>query len=253
MTLHATTQRDRLVFLLLRETGARLNEILSLTAGGYRKARDRYQAYVVNKGSYGREEKLIRLTPAVEAALVRYVRTERAKHDASRRKRLEDLDDADPIFLTRRRTAYNRGAFYHHWRWLFAARPRQKEGKQVLQPLEFTPHDIRHLHVTETLTKIKKKCTGNAERERILRRGLQRRMAWRSPLTIQCYDHSFTEQEDMEAYDAFQREVEREQEESRIVAKESTTSRTTEISFESPQSKAMRQAAADLEFWKDDP
>jgi integrase len=181
------------------------------------------------------------------------VRTERARHDSSRRKRLEDLDDADPIFLTRRHTAYNRGAFYHHWKRLFAARPRQKEGKQVLQPLEFSPHDIRHLHVTESLTKIKQKCIGNAERERILRRGLQRRMAWRSPLTIQCYDHSFTEQEDLEAYDAFQCEVEQEQTESRVLAKKSTKTRSTEVSSESSQSKAMRQAAADLEFWKDDP
>lgn len=55
MTEHASTQRDRLILLLLRQTGARLNEILSLTAGGYRKAKGPYQAYVVNKGSYGRE------------------------------------------------------------------------------------------------------------------------------------------------------------------------------------------------------
>ncbi len=252
MMLHASTQRDRLVFLLLRQTGARLNEVLSLTAGGYRKAKDPYKAYVVNKGSYGREEKLIRLTSAIEAALVRYVRTERARHDSSGRKRLQDLDDADPIFLTRRHTAYNREAFYYHWRRLFAARPRQKEGKQVLQPLEFTPHDIRHLHVTEWLTKIKKKCIGNTERARILRQGLQRRMAWRSPLTIQCYDHSFTEHEQEEAFDTFQREVEQEQEEPRVVTKRSMKTRSMEVSSESPQSKAMRQAAADLEFWRDD-
>ena len=252
MMSHASTQRDRLVFLLLRQTGARLNEILSLTAGGYRKAKGPYRAYVVNKGSYGREEKLIRLTPAIEAALVRYVRTERARHDLSRRKRLQDLDDADPIFLTRRHTAYNRVAFYHHWRQLFAARPRQKEGKQVLQPLDFTPHDIRHLYVTEWLTKIKKKCIGDIERASILRQGLQRRMAWRSPRTIECYDHSFTEQEQEEALDTFQREVEQEQEEPSVATKRSMKTRSTEVSSESPQSKAMRQAAADLEFWKDD-
>lgn len=181
------------------------------------------------------------------------MRTERARHDALRRKRLGDLHDADPIFLTRRRTPYNRDAFYYHWRRLFAARPEQKEGEQVLQPLEFTPHDIRHLYVTEWLTKIKKKCVRDAERARVLRQGLQRRMAWRSPLTIQCYDHSFTEQEEEEAYDAFQREVEQEQAEACIVAKQSTKTRSTEVSSESPQSKAMRQAAADLEFWKDDP
>jgi hypothetical protein len=67
MTLHATTQRDRLVFMILRETGARLSEILTMTAGGYHKAKDPYQTYVTNKGSYGREEKLLRLTPPIEA------------------------------------------------------------------------------------------------------------------------------------------------------------------------------------------
>jgi hypothetical protein len=37
MTHHAPTQRDRLVLLLLRETGARLSEILCFTAGGIAK------------------------------------------------------------------------------------------------------------------------------------------------------------------------------------------------------------------------
>jgi integrase len=151
MTMHASTQRDRLVFLLLRETGARLSEILSMTAGGYRKAKDPYQAYIMNKGSYGREEKLISMTPSIEAALVRYVRTERAKLDPKGRKRLSQLEDSDPIFLTRRRTPYTRDAFYHHWRKLFATRPPQKEGEQELPLLEYTPHDMRHLRVTVCL------------------------------------------------------------------------------------------------------
>jgi len=45
MIQHIPTQRDRLVLLLLRYTGARLHEILGLTAGGYRKAKDPCQAY----------------------------------------------------------------------------------------------------------------------------------------------------------------------------------------------------------------
>jgi hypothetical protein len=148
MTRHTTTLRDKVVFLLLRYTGARLSEILSLTAGGYRKAKDPYQAYVRNKGSHGREEKVIRLTPAIEAALVRYVRTERVKYDPLGRKRLEDLDDTDPIFLTRRQTPYDREAFYHHWRTLYAALPAHVPEASEDAPAEsiaFNAHDIRHL------------------------------------------------------------------------------------------------------------
>src|SRR5436305_2049606 len=40
MTLHATTQRDRLVVMMLRETGARIREVLSMTEGRFRKAND---------------------------------------------------------------------------------------------------------------------------------------------------------------------------------------------------------------------
>jgi hypothetical protein len=190
MTVHAYTQRDRLVFLILRETGARLNEILSMTAGGIRRAKDPYQVYVRNKGSYGREEKLIRLSQPLEAALIRYVRTERAKLDPKGHKRLSQLENTDPIFLTRRRTPYGSDAFRHHWRKLFAARPPQKDEQsgRELPFLEFTPHDMRHLCVTSWLSEIRK--IQDADRVQRLRRCVQHRMAWRSPLTILCYDHS---------------------------------------------------------------
>lgn len=42
-------------------------------------------AYITNKGSYGREEKLIRLSPPIEAALVRYVRDSRGPGSTHRR------------------------------------------------------------------------------------------------------------------------------------------------------------------------
>lgn len=250
MTMHTSTMRDRLVFMILRETGARLSEILSMTAGGFRKAKDPYQAYITNKGSYGREEKLIRLTPPIEAALVRYVRTERAKLDPQARKHLSQLDDTDPIFLTRRGTPYNRDAFYHNWRKLYAARPPQKEGEQELPPLEYTPHDMRHLRVTVWLTSIRK--IKDADRAQMLRRCVQRRMAWRNPLTILCYDHSFTEQEDEEAFAHFQQETERQAEVSAAVAPLTTKTQRQEPSPVPQQSKAQLQALADLEFWKDE-
>ena len=250
MTVHASTQRDRLVFMILRETGARLSEVLTMTAGGYRKAKDPYQVYITNKGSYGREEKLIRLSPPIEAALVRYVRTERAKLDPKGRKRLSQLDDTDPIFLTLRRTPYTRDAFYFHWRKLYSTRPPQKEGERELPSLEYTPHDMRHLRVTIWLTNIRK--IKDADHAQILRRCVQRRMAWRDPLTILCYDHSFTEQEDEEAFAAFQQQTERQAEISGAVAPLMVKVQPQGQPSEPQQSATMLQALADLEFWKDE-
>lgn len=252
MTRHASTQRDRLVLMILRETGARLSEILFMTAGGFRKAKDPYQAYITNKGSYGREEKLIRLTKPIEAALVRYVRTERARLDPKGRKRLSQLDDTDPIFLTRRRTPYTRDAFYHNWRKLYAARPLQKEGDRELPSLEYTPHDMRHLRVTVWLTAIRK--VKDADRAQMLRRCVQRRMAWRDPLTILCYDHSFTEQEDEEVFaETFQRKTERQAEVCAAGASVTIKTQPQEPSLVPQHSAVMLQALADLEFWKDEP
>jgi hypothetical protein len=239
-----------LVFLILRETGARLSEVLSMTAGGCRKAKDPYQAYIRNKGSYGREEKLSRLSQPLEAALVRYVRTERAKLDPKGHKRLSQLEDTEPIFLTRHRTPYGPDAFRHHWRKLFAARPLQKDGEMELPRLEYTPHDMRHLRVTGWLSEIRK--IQDADRVQRLRRCVQRRMAWRSPLTILCYDHSFTEYEEEKDFaETFQRKTER-QAEALAGALKPTMKEQTPAQAPAPQqSAAMRQAIADLEFWKD--
>lgn len=252
MTCHATTQRDRLVFMILRETGARLSEVLTMTAGGYHKAKDPYQAYIIDKGSYGREEKLIRLSPPIEAALVRYVRTERAKIDPQRRKRLSQLEDTDPIFLTRRGTPYDRDAFYFHWRRLYANRPPQKDEKTGETPpfLEFTAHDMRHLRVTAWLANIRK--VEDADRAQRLRRCVQRHMAWKSPLTIFCYDHSFTEREEDEEWAAFQQSTEREVEEVHVIPASSATPPTASPP-QCHQSAAAQQALADLAFWEDRP
>ena len=101
---HARTQRDRVILMLLNYTGARLSEILGLTAGGYRKAKHACRAKVTDKGSCGREEKTIYFTPAIERALIQYIRTERARHDPRGRKRIDQLADNEPLFLTRRGT-----------------------------------------------------------------------------------------------------------------------------------------------------
>ncbi|HLG78384.1 MAG TPA: hypothetical protein VKX46_18360, partial [Ktedonobacteraceae bacterium] len=115
MIKHATFQRDQVILLLVRQTGARISEVLEMTVGGYRAARHAGRALVKNKGSRGCEDKTIHFTISVERHLLDYIRTERARHDPQRRKRLEDLNDGDPLFLTRGGKPYNRHAFYHHW------------------------------------------------------------------------------------------------------------------------------------------
>ncbi len=257
MIQHIPTQRDRLVLLLLRYTGARLHEILSVTAGGYRKAKDPCQAYVLNKGSLGREEKLIRFPQAIEAALVRYIRSERAQSDSLGRRDLCELEETDPIFLTNKGTSYSRTAFYFHWRrWYTAMKQdhRRKTSDSHGTPalsFEFTPHDIRHLRVTEWMTHINKQCIGNEPRKQLLRRGMQRWMGWRSEQTIACYDHSFTEREAEEAFDAFQREVEHSELPQERRANSSPSRQEQDIQHS--QNIVMQQASLELAFWEDTP
>ena len=168
MITHASFLRDKVVLLLLRTTGARLSEILDLTAGGYRKESNVERALVTNKGSRGREEKTIYFTETITTALHKYIRTERARHDPSGRKRLAELEDTDPIFLTERGTPYAREAFYYHWNKLFKnaqAHDRNKhkpENNAIFSLIEFTPHDLRHLHVTRNMAKIEAKAKGDA-------------------------------------------------------------------------------------------
>jgi integrase len=207
MIRQATTQRDRVILMLLNYTGARLSEILGLTAGGYRKDKHACRAKVTDKGSCGREEKTIYFTPAIERALMQYIRTERARHDPHGRKRLDQLADNEPLFLTRRGTAYQRGSFYYHWRVWLAAVPPDKYTEK-LGPVTFTPHDIRHAYVTFMMRQMKQRYKEDAEKLSTLREIFQQRMAWRSPLTIKCYDHSDSQREKLEQFDEFLEELE---------------------------------------------
>jgi site-specific recombinase XerD len=190
MIQHATFLRDKVILLLLRQTGARLSEIVEMTVGGYQRVPHPERALVKNKGSRGREEKTVYFTPVIEEQLIKYIRTERAKHDLLGRKRIEDLEDHDPIFLTERGTSYDREAFYYHWNKLFETAQRQlKEQDKV----EFSPHDIRHLRVTRAIKKIKEQAGENKALEDELIDGFWRLMGWRSPKTMETYTHVFNQ------------------------------------------------------------
>jgi hypothetical protein len=79
-------------------------------------------------------------------------------------------------------------------------------------------------------------------------------MGWSDPLTILCYDHSFTEQEDEEVFvETFQRETERQAEVCAAGAKVAIKAQPQEPAPVPQHSAALLQALADLEFWKDEP
>jgi site-specific recombinase XerC len=189
MIQHATFQRDQIVLLLLRQTGARLSEIVEMTIGGWRSARHGGRALVKNKGSHGREEKLVYFSDVIEEQLQKYIRTERATCDPQGRKQLDQLNDRDPLFLTEDGRPYTRSSFYYHWRKLFE--PAQKQFSKQ-DRVEFSPHDIRHLRVSRAITKIKRDAKGDKEIEEELTDGFWRLMGWRSRDTMDIYTHVFS-------------------------------------------------------------
>ena len=113
-----------------------------------------------------------------------HIRTERAQYDPRGRKRLEELDNGDPLFLTRTGKPYSRPAFYHHWNQLFPPAQRQFNKQEQV---EFTPHDLRHLRTTRAITKLRQEASGDAATEAALLEGFQHLMGWRSPKTMSTY------------------------------------------------------------------
>jgi integrase len=192
MVRHAIFQRDQVILLLLRQTGARLTEVVEMTVGGYKHAHHVGRALVKNKGSRGREEKTIHFTQSCDRRLLDYIRTERAIYDPHGRKHLEELDDCDPLFLTRTGKPYTRAAFYYNWKQLFE--PAQQQFNKAEQVL-FTPHDLRHLRVTRAVTAIRKDAKGNAAVEAALLEGFQHLMGWRSPETMTTYTKTMNKRE----------------------------------------------------------
>lgn len=191
MDSNEVSLREKAVLELLRTTGARLHEIVQFSVGGYRNDGVAGQANTVNKGSFGREIKTIYFghNPRVEQALTRYLEQMRPLHDPYRRSILKDIQDHEPIFLTERKTAYSVKSFYWHWY-------RHYTPLQALCPVRFSPHDIRHLFISEFLMTLRIACGAGTEhfdaeqylREREAFGSLV--MGWRSKETIDIYDHT---------------------------------------------------------------
>lgn len=95
----------------------------------------------------------------IKRLLQQYLWIEWASYNPRGRNRLEEPDDHDAFFLTRTGKPYSRSACCHHWNRLFALAQSQfkKEG-----PLEFSPHDLRHLLIKCTIIRIHTDSHGDA-------------------------------------------------------------------------------------------
>jgi hypothetical protein len=110
-------------------------------------------------------------------------------HDQTHRRTLVDAADNEPLFLTKRGTPYSVKSFYYHW---YRHYPRFQEKC----PVPFSPHDIRHLFVSEFLIKLKIACgagTDHFDSEKYLREReafATSIMGWQSLKTIDIYDQT---------------------------------------------------------------
>ncbi|MBV9231677.1 MAG: site-specific integrase [Chloroflexi bacterium] len=183
--------REKIVLELLRNTGARLHEIVGLSVGGYRNEGIAGQAQVVSKGSLGREIKTIYFAhnPKVIHLLTQYLNRYRPQVDPQRRARFAELDATAPVLLTERGTPYSVKCFYYHW---YKYYPQFRS----LCPVVFSPHDIRHLFISEFLILLRETCGAGTDHFDAERYQREREafgstiMGWRSAHTIDIYDHS---------------------------------------------------------------
>jgi hypothetical protein len=170
--------RDQIVVRIAYESGARIREILHLTVGDWRKRGGKQEAWAFSKGSYGRRVKVIRFGKETSRMLHAYVNTERSLVGQTHR-RLDALADAEPLFLSSRGNSYDYDTFKKHWYRIC----------NVLK-IDLNIHALRHWYVTQEIRLI---CESAKEPGDIVRgkEDLVRYMAWRSPATLQAYEHYF--------------------------------------------------------------
>jgi integrase len=169
-------RRDQIIARMLFESGARVNEILSLTLADWHSlCGRRHGALATNKGSGGYRVKEVWWSSETSQQLRLYLGGERRQHDPFHR-RLEDLSETVPLFITETGRSYRYPAFYFHWR-------------QACTRLNLVlhPHQARHGFVTMALRRIE--TLADEAQRTAYRQGLIAYMHWKSPETIQAYDH----------------------------------------------------------------
>jgi len=196
--------RESVILRMLLESGARVSEVLALTAGGRRRAQNPrigidVTALVRNKGDHA-ESKAIWCSADTRDQLRRYIARERSKLDPQGRTRVEDLDNSAPIFLSRRRRQLGYSGFGSIFKRLLARAQRHfgsagtdAEAVRLVLP-DITPHTIRHLHTTFRVKKVRELFSTPAERERALE-ALVDDLGWRSAEMLKTYDHAMTKAE----------------------------------------------------------
>ncbi len=170
--------RDQIVVRMAFESGARIGELLHLTVGDWRDRGGNQEARAYSKGSRGRRVKVIRFSDVTARILRQYINTDRATLDSGQR-RLELLENHDPLFLSRRGKPYTYEAFKPHWYRLCA-----------VVGLDLGIHALRHWYTTQAMRVIAETAKTSAELE-LRKEELVRYMAWRSPDTLRAYEHYF--------------------------------------------------------------
>jgi integrase len=170
--------RDQIVVRMALESGARISEILTLTIGDWRELGCNQEVRACSKGSRGRRVKRLRFSSTTARMLRQYLNTDRAALDLELR-RLEQLSERDPLFLSQRRKPYGYEAFKPHW-------------KRLCQAVGITIniHAMRHWYTTMAMRMIMEDAETSAEI--VLRKEeLIRYMAWRNPETLKTYENYF--------------------------------------------------------------
>src|SRR6266498_4727759 len=197
--------REAVILRVMLESGARVSEVLALTARGLRMAHNPkigidIAAFVRNKGDHTLA-KPIWCSAETREQLHRYIARDRSQLDPHRRTRLEQLDDDEPIFLSRRKRQLEYSGFGIVFKRLlgnaqrhFGSPPRDHpDAIRVVLPA-ITPHTIRHLHTTFRVKKVRELFSSLAERERALE-ALVGDLGWRSAEMLKTYDHAITRSE----------------------------------------------------------
>jgi len=196
--------REAVILRILLESGARVSEVLGLTAGGLRRAHNPkigidVTALVRNKGEHT-IRKPIWCSADTRAQLRRYIARERSQVDAQHHTRLEQLGDDEPIFLSRRKRRLEYSGFRIVFNQLlakaqrhFAIAPQKPDAVPLVLP-SITPHTIRHLHTTFRVKKVRELFSSPAERERAME-ALVDDLGWRSAEMLKTYDHAITRAE----------------------------------------------------------
>jgi integrase len=196
--------REAVILRIMLESGARVSEVLALTARGLRMAHNPkigidVAAFIRNKGDHTLA-KPIWCSADTRDQLHRYIARDRSQLDPHRRTRLEHLGDDEPIFLSRRKRQLEYSGFGIVFKRLlasaqrhFGSAPQQPDAIRVVVP-GITPHTIRHLHTTFRVKKVRELFSSPSERERALE-ALVDDLGWRSAEMLKTYDHAITRAE----------------------------------------------------------